>query len=74
MATHVSIVLTKEGANIILIIKDNGRGCNPAEKKSGVGIRNIKSRAELFDGSVTIVSSPGNGYNLKVIFTDQSIQ
>jgi len=32
-----------------------------------VGIINIKSRAELYRGKVTIVSKPGEGYELNVV-------
>lgn len=51
-----------------LLIKDNGKGFNPALRRNGVGLRNITSRAELFGGTVTIQSKPGEGCELKVVF------
>ena len=66
-ATHASINLERDDDVITLLISDNGKGCNSAAKRKGVGIRNIMSRAELYQGSVTIVSSPGDGYTLKVL-------
>jgi len=33
---------------------------------AGVGIKNIRSRADLYDGTVTIESQPGMGYKLRV--------
>jgi signal transduction histidine kinase len=51
-----------------LLIKDDGKGFDPAQRRNGVGLRNICSRAELFGGTVTIQSKPGQGCELKVIF------
>jgi len=67
-ATYTDIALYKEHGNIILLISDNGEGCDMNEIKKGVGTRNIMSRAQLSHGSVSIVSAPGEGYMLKVVF------
>jgi signal transduction histidine kinase len=48
-------------------VSDNGKGCDLEKEKNGVGIINIRSRAELYYGSVTIVSTPGAGFELKVV-------
>jgi PAS domain S-box-containing protein len=66
-ATCAIIHLTRLEEKIILLISDNGNGCNTLEEESGLGIINIKSRAELYHGSATIVSMPGEGYALKVV-------
>ncbi|HYM92556.1 MAG TPA: PAS domain-containing protein [Chitinophagaceae bacterium] len=65
-ATQAAITLSRYENEITLLISDNGKGCD-ISKKNGVGIINIKSRAFLFDGRVTIVSKPGKGYELKVV-------
>jgi signal transduction histidine kinase len=65
-ATRVSIGLSKQESKIVLIISDNGEGCDISNNKKGVGIINIKSRADLYHGKVTIVSKPAKGYELKV--------
>jgi PAS domain S-box-containing protein len=65
-ATSASIYLTRQEDEIILIISDNGEGCDILKEKKGVGIINIKSRAELYHGRVSILSKPGEGYELKV--------
>lgn len=64
----VSLSLINNGKEVQLLVKDNGKGFDPREKKDGVGLRNIASRAELFDGNVTIQSAPGEGCELKVVF------
>ena len=66
-ATCATINLTKHRNKIILHISDNGNGCNILEEEKGVGIINIRSRAELYHGRVTVVSKPGEGYSLKVV-------
>lgn len=69
-ATHATIHISRQDNQIILLISDNGDGCDILkilEEKKGVGIINIKSRTEFFGGSTTIVSKPGKGYKLKVI-------
>jgi PAS domain S-box-containing protein len=53
---------------IFLSIKDDGRGFDVAQKTDGVGLVNIRTRASLFNGLVDIISSPGNGCELKVSF------
>jgi PAS domain S-box-containing protein len=66
-ATHATIHLTCQANEIILTISDNGKGCNVSKEKKGVGIINIRSRAELYGGYVLIKSKPGKGYELKVV-------
>jgi PAS domain S-box-containing protein len=65
-ATHATINLTSQEDKLILLIVDNGQGCDINKEKNGVGIINIRARAELYDGRVTIVSKPGEGFELKV--------
>jgi PAS domain S-box-containing protein len=66
-ATHATINLSRKGNKILLVISDDGEGSNILEAEKGVGIINIKSRVEFYHGSVTIVSKPGEGYELKVV-------
>ncbi|MEI9947151.1 MAG: PAS domain-containing protein [Chitinophagaceae bacterium] len=65
-ATKAEVKLKRLKKDILLFISDNGEGCDILKEKGGVGIINIKTRAELHDGKVAIVSTPGNGYELKV--------
>jgi signal transduction histidine kinase len=66
----VSLRLIEETDNKIveLMVKDDGKGFSPTQKRTGVGLRNIVSRAELFGGTVNILSEPGNGCEMKVLF------
>ena len=67
-ATHGSIRLSTKKDEIILVVADNGIGCDQTVINKGVGIVNIKSRAERHGGNVTIKSEPGKGFRIKVVF------
>lgn len=66
-ASCVIISIVNNETSVQLLIKDNGKGFDPSEQKNGVGLRNIISRAELFNGNATIRSKPGEGCEIKVI-------
>jgi signal transduction histidine kinase len=60
-ATYVFVQIIDHGPSILLMVEDDGKGFDPSEENGGLGLRNIRSRAELLDGTVEIDSSPGNG-------------
>jgi PAS domain S-box-containing protein len=49
-----------------LRIFDNGKGFNMETLNDGIGLQNIKNRAEIFSGFCIIKSSPGNGCELLI--------
>lgn len=65
-ASEAEIRLSVSGNWLQLNIADNGVGFDLQKRKKGVGLNNITSRAELHNGHIEIVSSPGNGCILKV--------
>ena len=66
-ATDATIKLSREENEMTLLISDNGKGCDLSQEKNGVGIINIRSRAQLYYGNVSIASTPGTGFELKVV-------
>jgi signal transduction histidine kinase len=60
-ATEVIVQLTIEEEEIILIVEDNGIGFNPALYRKGIGIENIKSRAEYLHGTLDVDSIINQG-------------
>ena len=67
-AQKVIVHLVKENEKTLLCIKDDGIGFDTTKKANGVGLMNIKTRASLFNGEVSIISSPGKGCEVRVLF------
>jgi len=67
-ASHVTIGLFEKQNQIHLLIKDDGRGFDPNRKRTGIGLGNIESRAEVLNGKMKIVSEPEQGCELNVMF------
>lgn len=67
-AQNVIVHLVKDNEKTLLSIKDDGIGFDTVKKSNGVGLMNIKTRASLFNGDITIISSPGKGCELRVLF------
>jgi PAS domain S-box-containing protein len=60
-ATKVLITFIETQNEISVSISDDGIGFDTSKRNKGVGITNIKSRGELYKGSVVITSKPGEG-------------
>ena len=67
-AGKVKIALVQTGNQLILEVQDDGKGFNRQEKTGGIGLSNIVSRAEAYNGQVNIQTSPGHGCCLRVEF------
>jgi signal transduction histidine kinase len=67
-ASMVNIELLYSNTGLLLSIKDNGKGFDLRTKRAGVGITNMKLRAESQNGTFFIASTPGNGCLLNVTF------
>jgi PAS domain S-box-containing protein len=61
-----------EGVNnsIMLTVRDTGVGFEPEQvrKKEGLGLGSIRERVRLAHGELSIISHPGKGTNVEVIF------
>lgn len=67
-ANEVSISIVGDDNLLELSIKDDGKGFDVEGVQSGLGIKNIQSRASLHMGVVTLDSKPGSGTQLLVRF------
>ena len=67
-ATTVNIELIRDQHHIYLNIADNGIGFDVYQQRKGIGIYNIISRSDLYNGVVDIQSSPGNGCRTSITF------
>jgi signal transduction histidine kinase len=63
-ATRIRLELSQKNGFVTLLVEDDGRGFDPRKKRGsapGSGLRNLRTRAELLNGSVKISSEPGKG-------------
>lgn len=64
-AEHVSVVVTRNVANVAVMIEDDGTGFDlAAAPGGGLGLLGMRERVELLDGSLRIDSSVGEGTTL----------
>jgi PAS domain S-box-containing protein len=62
-ATRVNIIIEKDDDELIVEIKDNGRGITEAEKArpSSLGLIGMQERTRLIKGKIEIIGFPGKG-------------
>ncbi|MBL4663123.1 MAG: sensor histidine kinase [Flavobacteriaceae bacterium] len=60
-ANEVLIDFSIQDGYLILTIIDDGVGFNKLKKKTGIGLKNMRSRAEKLNGEFTIESRPNEG-------------
>jgi PAS domain S-box-containing protein len=72
-AGTVVIELNKVKEQVRLRLADDGKGFDPRMRRKGVGISNIISRAELYNGKVEIESAPGKGCQLVVVLNSKAL-
>jgi PAS domain S-box-containing protein len=65
-ASKLIVELFQDNNKIELVITDNGTGFNPETVKKGHGLKNMRSRAELLNGTMEIISATGKGTKLKI--------
>lgn len=71
-ASHAQIVINQEGRKLNIDINDDGIGFDRKAVSNGIGLSNIETRVQLFEGKMKIISSPGNGCELKIEFQLES--
>lgn len=67
-SANVYINLTQTKDSIILTFKDDGIGFNINQKKDGVGLQNIATRAELHNGKMQLNTQAGKGFSMVITF------
>ncbi len=65
-ADKIEVALTRTNGTVNMRIFDNGKGFNVKTVKNGIGLSNIKKRAESFSGKFILNSSPGKGCEIIV--------
>ena len=65
--SKVEIDLRADQSELILEIKDNGRGFAESENESGQGLRSMRRRAGIMGGEFNIDSDPGRGTTVRLV-------
>jgi signal transduction histidine kinase len=67
-ASQVTLHLLDKEDEVYCILEDNGKGFNEADlvNYAGSGLRNIRERAMLLNGSAEINSRPGSGTTIEI--------
>jgi signal transduction histidine kinase len=73
-ATRVDLMLMEEEGDILLSVRDDGRGFDTTAKSigsgaqlsAGLGLMGMKERAEMLSGRLAIESAPGRGTDVVV--------
>ena len=60
----IEISIRSSELNVQIEIRDNGKGFDTSKRETGIGLRNIRSRLQVYSGSLIIESSPGKGCTL----------
>lgn len=65
-AGHVGLAVTTAADRLTIAVEDDGRGFEPSAITGGWGLKGIRERAELLDGTVTIDSRRDGGTTVHV--------
>lgn len=65
-AQHVIVQISQHENTLSLTVEDDGIGFNLSEVSYGLGIKNIKNRAQLIGGTVDLISETGSGTTITV--------
>ena len=65
-ASAADILICPLDKAILIRITDNGKGFDPLVKRKGIGITNMISRVESYNGEVLIDSHPGEGCRIEI--------
>jgi PAS domain S-box-containing protein len=65
-ATSVTIDINIAPTINTIVLTDNGAGFDFNKRRSGIGISNMISRVESFNGEFAYITSPGNGCRIEI--------
>ena len=64
--SEISLDASVKGNNLRMVLKDNGKGfCPDKVSGGGNGLSNIKSRAEIIGGALSVFSKIGEGTTIQ---------
>jgi signal transduction histidine kinase len=74
-ATQVDVRLGQENGNLILEVRDNGKGIGEEQLSAGtsLGILGLRERVLLLGGTITIGGTPGKGTTVRVLIPERPV-
>lgn len=70
-ARRADVEIEEDQSSVRVIVRDDGRGFDPAAQTNGFGLAGMQERAELLHGTLEIESSPAHGTTIKAMFPAQ---
>lgn len=67
-ASEVLINVVRNNGSVVVSIEDDGRGFDTTTPSTGMGLVNLRRRAEKLGGDVVVRSAPGEGAKVMVTF------
>ena len=69
-ASHLDVLVDYKDDELLIVAKDNGQGFDFEKNNNsvGIGLENIKNRAELVNAQVDIFSKPNQGTQLTITY------
>lgn len=71
---QILICFKKEGPDIFITASDNGKGFDMNVRSNGIGLQNMKKRAEQLNAEYVITSEPGKGTSVFLHFKNNRDQ
>jgi signal transduction histidine kinase len=65
-APHISVSLTREAGALVALVQDDGVGFDVVSASGGVGISEMRERAVLAGGQLSVDSAPGKGTTVRL--------
>lgn len=66
-ARQVHVRAERNNGNLRIVIQDDGKGFRFTGAQDGYGLRNMRDRARLLGGSLTVSSEPGKGTRIELL-------
>jgi two-component system, NarL family, sensor histidine kinase UhpB len=63
-ASHVELRVARNGADVQVTMRDDGRGADPHATTSGLGLIGMRERVEMLGGELRIDTAPQEGFSV----------
>ncbi|HEX2392156.1 MAG TPA: GAF domain-containing protein [Solirubrobacterales bacterium] len=66
-ASRVEVEVAEHDGAVTIVVRDDGAGFDTTRRSDGFGLRGMRERAELLDGSVEVDSAPGRSTTVRAM-------